>query len=447
VAQAIAVWFKLKAIFQAAAGWIARSASLSNIIGLSWIVIFVVIGFLIAEEVARDVVTIEPISVPKTLSDNGYTPEVAGHRLLDAIKHYASINRAAPLIEVLNIAPSDELPDFVIPQIGLSLNAVVSSLRSVLHYGTGRRISGELILRDKLALRLRVDGHEVYSSGFDAENPDELLTSAAPSIMEKIHPYIAALALYREHPEQAVEKADDIIASSPESDPNVQLAYVLKGDYFFDRGNYAESERFLRKAVSLNWSNPGPHNNLGRALWRQNRFDEAIAQYHRALGINPRLAVAYNNLGIALGMKALPNGSQADAIAQFRRAIELDRRFALPHNNLGLAYYHQGNVVDAITEYRRAIALDPKIALPHNNLGMALYREGKAEEAIAEFHRAIEVDPKNATTHNDLGLALASEGKIEDAIAEYRRAIEIAPNYKGAKENLEKVLQAKSAAK
>jgi tetratricopeptide (TPR) repeat protein len=46
-----------------------------------------------------------------------------------------------------------------------------------------------------------------------------------------------------------------------------------------------------------------------------------------------------------------------------------------------------------------------------------------------------------------LGLALASEGKIEDAIAEYRRAIEIAPNYKGAKENLEKVLQAKSAAK
>ena len=510
MAQAIAVWFKLKAIFQAAAGWVARSVSLGTVIGLSWIVIFVVIGILVAQDLARDVVTIEPISVPKTLSDNGYTPEVAGHRLLDAIKHYASINRAASLIDVLNIAPSDELPDFVIPKIDLSLNALVSSIRSVLHYGNGKRISGELIFRDRLALRLRVDGHEVYSSGFEAENPDDLLAGAAPAVMEKIQPYIAAIALYREHPEQAVEKADDIIARSAESDPNVQLAYILKGDYFFDRGNYVEAEGLLRKAVSLNWSNPAAHNNLGRALWRQNKLDEAIMQYHRAISINPKLAVAYNNLGIALAAKAMPD----EAIAQFHRAMEIDRHFGLPHSNLarvliregkvddaiaeyrraialdpkyvnsyvelglalarqgkaadaiaeyrraieidpknasacndlGLVLAGQGQIDDAITEYRRAIAINPKYANPHVNLGMALYHQRKTDEAIAEYHRAIEIDPRHATAHNDLGLVLSSEGKTDDAIAEYRRAIEIEPNYKGAKENLEKLLQAKSAA-
>jgi len=449
VAQAIAVWFKLKAISQAAAGWIARSVSLSNVVGLSWIVIFVVIGVLVVEDLSRDVVTIEPIAVPKTLADNGYTPEVASHRLRDAINHYASVNRAASLIEELNIAPSDELPDFVIPQIGLSLNAVVSSIRSVLHYGTGRRISGELILHDKLALRLRVDGQHIYSSGFDAENPDDLLLSAMPAVMEKIQPYIAALAFYREHPEQAVEKAEDIIARSAESDANVQLAYMLKGEYFYDHGNYTEAERWLRKSVSLNWSNPAPHNSLGRALWRQNRFDDAIAQYQRAIHINPKWATPYNNLGLAVGEKVLPNGNQDEAIALFRRAIELDRHYALPHYNLGRWLTREGKLDDAITEFQRAIALDSKYPYSYVELGWALYRQGKAEDAIAEYHRAIEIDPRIATAHNYLGLALSSEGKTEDAIAEYRRAIEIAPNYNGAKENLENLekLQAKSAAK
>lgn len=421
-----------------------RSATFGNVIALSWVIIFIVIGVLVVQDLARDVVTIEPISVPKILSDNGYTPEVASHRLLDAIQHYASVNKVASLMEVLNIAPSDELPDFVVPKIDLSLNALVSSIRSVLHYGNGRRISGELVFRDKLALRLRVDGVAVYSSGFDFENPDDLLANAAPAITERIQPHVSALVLYHDHPDEAVERADDIIANPRESDVSVQWAYILKGQYFFDRGNYAEAESMQRKAVSLNWSNPTPHNNLGRALQHQNRLDEAIVQFQRALSINPRWAVAHDNLGIALSEKA---GSLDGAIAEYRRAIELDRRYSQPHNNLGLAFYRQGKVVDAITEYQRSIALDPKSAIPHNNLGMALYHEGKTEEAIAEFHRALEIDAKNPTTHDDLGLALSSQGKTDDAIAEYRRAIEILPSYKNARDHLEKALEAKSAAK
>jgi tetratricopeptide (TPR) repeat protein len=447
VASIISVWLKLKTSFQAAAGWVARSATFSNVIGLSWIVIFIVIGVLVVEDLARDVVTIEPISVPKTLSDNGYTPEVASHRLLDALKHYASVNKVAHLMESLNIAPSDEVTDFVVPKIDLSLNALVSSIRSVLHYGSGRRISGELVFRDKLGLRLRVDGQEVYSSGFDFENPDDLLANAAPAITERIQPYVSALVLYHDHPEEALERADDIIANPSQSDVSVQWAYILKGQYYYDRGKYAEAESTQRKAISLNWSNPTPHNNLGRALQHQNRIDEAIVQFQRALSINPRWAVAHDNLGIALSDKAAPNGSLDAAIAEYRRAIDLDRRYWQPHNNLGLAYYRQGKVVDAIAEFQHSIALDPKSAIPHNNLGMALYHERKAEEAIAEFHQALALDAKNPTTHDDLGLVYSSQGKTDDAIAEYRRAIEILPGYKNAHDHLEKALEAKSAAK
>jgi Flp pilus assembly protein TadD len=443
----IAIWIKLKTYFQAAAGWVARTATFGNVIALSWVIIFIVIGVLVVEELARDVVTIEPISVPKTLADNGYTPEVASRRLRDAITHYASISRAAALMEQLNITPSDELPDFIVPKVDLSINALVASIRSVLHYGTGRRISGEFIWHDKLALHLRVDGLIVYTSGFIAENPDDLLANAAPAVTEKIQPFVNAAALYRDHPEQAVEKADDIIARLEESDVNVQWAYTLKGDYSFDHGNFAEAERWQRKAISLNWNNPTPHNSLGRALRRLDRLDEAIAQFRRVIGINPRSPVAYNNLGLVLGEKALLNGTQDEAIAQLNRAIELNRHYALPHYNLGRSFARQDKLDDAVIEFRHAIALDPKYAYTYVELGSALHHQGKVAEAIAEYQRAIELDSRNATAHDGLGVALSADGKADDAIAEYRRAIELSPNDKNAHEHLDKALQAQSAAK
>ena len=401
---------------------------------------------LVAQDLARDVVTIEPISVPKTLSDNGYTPEVASHRLLDAVNQYARVNRASKLMDSLSIASRDELPDFVVPKIDLSLNALVSSIRSVLHYGSGHRISGEFFLRDKLALRLRVDGQQVFSSGFDSENPDELLASAAHAVTEKIQPYVGAIALYNDHPEQAVEKADDIIARLKESDVNVQWAYMLKGDYLYDQGNYAESEKVLRTAVSLNWSNPAPHISLGRTLRRLGRFEEAIAQYQRVIGIDPKSAQAYNNWGYALSEMAGPNGKLDDAVAKYRHAIALNRKFAPPHANLGMALYHQGKVDEAVAEYHRAIELDPKNAFAYNGLGHVLSDQGRTDEAIAEYRRAAEIDPKYATAHNSLGLALSRQGKVDEAIAEYRRAIEIQPDYREALQNLAKVSRAKSAA-
>ena len=544
------LWLKFKANFQAATGWFARTATIANVVGLTWIVIWVVICVLVAQDLARDVVTIEPISVPKTLSENGYTPEVASHRLLDAVNRFASINKATSMMEALNIAPRDELPDFVVPKIDLSLNALVSSIRSVLHYNTGRRISGEIISQgqSKLAVRLRVDGQQVYSGTVDSGNADDLLTNAAPYVMEKIQPYISAVALYRENQEKALEKADDIIVRLKESDVSVQWAYILKGNNQFERGNFAESERILRKAISLNWSNPAPHNSLGRALQHQGKLDDAITQYSRVIEIDPKSAVGYNNLGAALRDKARPSGKLDDAIAHYRRSIELDRTYALPHNNLGLALYAQGNpdeavaelrratgldakyanahanlamvlrhqgklddavpeyrlaaeiepknailcnelgvtlseqgkLDDAIAEYRHAIEIDGKYALPHYNLGIALSRQGNADEAIAEYHRAIaldpkyanahanlglllyrqgkaadadaeyhhalEVDPKNPVAYNAMGMALYDQGRSDDAIADFRRALELDPNYKGARENLEKAMQAKSAA-
>jgi tetratricopeptide (TPR) repeat protein len=495
VAQVLSFWLNFKTYARAAVGWIGNTVTIGNFVRLGSIALAVLIIWLIVQDLTRDVVTIEPISVPARLAENGYTPEVAGHRLRDTLNSYASRSRTGPLAGEsflnldLNMANRDELPDFVVPQLGLSINAVVSSLRSVLHARTGPTISGEIIAQDKFALRIRIDGEQVYD-GVDAANPDELMTeAAAAAVMEKIKPSLNAIILYTDTDkrEQSVLKADEIIARLKETDVNVQWAYVIKGNDLRDKGEFPEAEKMFRKAISLNRSNPQPHIQLGLALEDQGKFDEAIKQFQLVLGIDPKSAKAYNNIGAVLVKKAdLTKTPPDQAIAAYRRAIEVDPSYSLSYNNIGLVLYNHGNVDEAIVRYGEAIKVEPKYLYAQWNLAYSLEHQGKLDQAldsyraaigcakdphqlamlhtsvgnilkqmagangnldgaIAEFRRALGSDPDYYWAHNNLGLIWDSQGKIEEAIAEFRSATKIYPEMEDMKDNLVRVLRKKEA--
>ncbi len=483
MAQVSVFWLNLKAHLQAAAGWIAKTATISNFVALTWITLSAAIVLLIVQDLSRDVVTLEPISVPKALSDNGYTPEVASHRLRDALNRYATYNQPFGNIEDLNISARDELPDFVVPQIGLSLNAIVSSIRSVLH-ASGRTVSGEIVFHDKYALRVRVDGKQVYSSGFDADNPDELLAKAAPLVTEKLRPAITAAAEYRDNHAKGLLKADEIIARFDERNENVQWAWLLKGRHAFETSDFPQAEALFSKAVRLNWNSQAFHIELGRALERQGKFDAAIGQYKRVIALNPKSAVAYNNWGFTLVEQSLPDGPFDAAIAQFNRAIAADPRYLLARNNLGNALVRQRNLDAAIAVYRAGIEVEPKYLYFHWNLAAQLKEQNKLDEAlaeyrvaldctraprelanlhvsigdvlklkggadldgaIAEYRRAIDIDPAYSWAHNNLGLIWSDQGRLDDALAEFRKAAAAEPNNETLKENLDRALRSQEA--
>src|SRR5947209_13666052 len=67
----------------------AVNAFLSNAAKLLWIALCILIFIIVLQDLSEDLVTIEPISVPKIFSENGYTPEVASRRLRDALSNYA----------------------------------------------------------------------------------------------------------------------------------------------------------------------------------------------------------------------------------------------------------------------------------------------------------------------------------------------------------------------
>jgi tetratricopeptide (TPR) repeat protein len=448
------LWQNLKANFQAISGWIAKTTTFGKLAVLTPLIGS---GWLLVQELRSDLITIEPIAVPKTLSESGYTPEVAGYRLRDALNIYAGApapgndgTKLNPNLDSLandddslksnfdlNISAENELPDIVVPQIGLSVRAIAASIRSALGM-TGHAISGELTRKDsKYALRLRIDGRQVSGRDYEAENPDELMTQAASDVMEIIRPAAHAMARYREQKkEEALLKANEIIAHYDKSDVNVQWAYLLKGNYALEQRNYREADQMFSNAVSSNRNSEQPHMQLGISLLRQGKPNDAVRKFRDVLAINPKSAIAYNNIGVALATQANLGNAKTDpakldqAIAEYQRAIDAEPGYVLPYNNLGLALFYRDKIDEAIKQYRSAIEITPNYLLARWNLAFAL-KKNNFEGAVTEYRAAIKLaaDPQQrAMLHTFLGDLLAEPGEnsnVKAAILEYQRAIEI----------------------
>ena len=77
----------------------------------------------------------------------------------------------------------------------------------------------------------------------------------------------------------------------------------------------------------------------GIALYRQDRFDEALALYERALALQPNFPALLNSKGFLLQ----DLGRMDEALACFGRALELAPEFAMARLNLGMAQLKLGD--------------------------------------------------------------------------------------------------------
>ena len=118
-------------------------------------------------------------------------------------------------------------------------------------------------------------------------------------------------------------------------------------------------------------------------------------------------------------------GQWEEAIACYQKAIELDPKLAKAHYNLGLALADKGQLDEAIASYKKALAIDPKHAMAHYDLGIALVRTAQVDEAIVWYKKAIALDPKYAEAHCNLGQAFRTQGRFAEALAAVQRGHEL----------------------
>jgi len=333
---------------------------------LSAAVTLVLIGVLFFEALFNKATTIQSLSVPKSLADNGFGPEVASARLRDEIKE--KITGANTSLRSHDVLEQTEVPDVVIPGVGLSVQTLANDVSKFLGLKPkGFDISGEFTIEGgNLSLRLRANGNQFFTTpGVDPRVLDNLLGDAAEAVLHKTQPYVLASYLYGINKDAALAEANWIIANFPASDEQVSRSHYLKGRILANDLQH-EAMGEYKAAIALDPKFAYPHNGLGTVLNALGRRDQAIAEYKAAIAIAPEYAYPHSGLGDTLN--AL--GRRDEAIAQYKAAIALDRKYADPHNGLGTVLDALGRRDEAIAEYETAIKLDPKDTRPRANLGM-----------------------------------------------------------------------------
>jgi tetratricopeptide (TPR) repeat protein len=210
----------------------------------------------------------------------------------------------------------------------------------------------------------------------------------------------------------------ELLGARPESG----FAWQLLGAALANQGK--DALMAWSRAAQLMPEDPVSQLNLGNALARLGRTEEAQASFRRALDIRPDFAEAQQNLGKVL----LDLGRSEEAAQSCRRALQIKPEFAEAHNTLGKAWLKLGNIDDATASFRRALDLRAEFAEARVNLGNALRSMGRLKDAIEEYRRALLIEPDFIAAHIELGTALRLQRRGAEAEASCRRALRINPD-------------------
>lgn len=234
----------------------------------------------------------------------------------------------------------------------------------------------------------------------------------------------------------AYDSEETIWTDTLAKNPNCWAGYNRLGWFFYEKGQVDKAIAQYQKALEINPYFADGHNNLGNALLKKEQVDEAIAQFQKALELKPDFGEVYNNLGYAL----LKKGQVDEAIAQYQKALEINPNYADAYINLGKALLQKGQVDKAIEQYQKALEINPNYADAYMNLGKALLQKGQTDGAIVQFQMALKINPNYAEAHNNLGNALLQEGRNAEANEQYEQTLRLNPNLAEAHLNLGNVL-------
>lgn len=93
----------------------------------------------------------------------------------------------------------------------------------------------------------------------------------------------------------------------------------------------------------------------GLDLYNQEKFNESLQAYNRALELDPNDFEAWNNKGIDEGLL----GRYDDALQSFGNAVALNKSYAEAWYNMGVIYDFKGYYYTAVQAYKKATQINP----------------------------------------------------------------------------------------
>ena len=252
---------------------------------------------------------------------------------------------------------------------------------------------------------------------------------------------------------------------------SIQYSYPDPGEIQFNlalaqysQKRYDESQQLLLASISGAHSNANTYELLGWTYQKQNRLNEMMQAFEKAINMEPTQESHFLELGQALlekrhadtalevakeAVKRFPASSRArslqgsaelstsrltDATQSYTRAVELDPKDPKAALGLALTYWNANQVTEAAKFFAEAARKFPDEALIQ--LKYAIFLTNLAEEKTPEreaqikalLKRSEQLDNSIAETHFNLGNIAVREEKYQEALREFEAATRLDPD-------------------
>ena len=222
-------------------------------------------------------------------------------------------------------------------------------------------------------------------------------------------------------PRDAFPRAKAAVLKALEFDSTLAEAHASLGHIYleFDH-DWDAAEREYRRAIQLAPSYPTAHHWYGGFLSAMGRHEEALQQAETARQLDPLSLIIQTWVGLRYYF-ARQNDS---AIAEYLKALELDPDFAPAHWHLGWVYEQTGDVEKGVAEAERAVAIDQDNLLYVASLGHAYAVAGRTTDARAVLTRLAQAAKERHVSAYHVAVIHMALGDLESGLTWLERAYE-----------------------
>jgi Tfp pilus assembly protein PilF len=217
------------------------------------------------------------------------------------------------------------------------------------------------------------------------------------------------------------------LAERPD-DPNVLMmaaqTYNAIGDAF-------EMEKALKKTVEVDPQSLQAYAMLGKMYYQQGRLDLARRELETYVTRAPNSVPANTMLGTILQLQ----GKNDDAKTRYNKALQVDPRAAVAANNLAwIDANSNGNLDMALQMAQTAKSRLPNRHEVDDTLGWIYYKKGLSSQAIESLSVSVQRQPDNPSYNYHLALAHHQSGNNAEARKLLEKALKSKANFEGADE-------------
>lgn len=197
--------------------------------------------------------------------------------------------------------------------------------------------------------------------------------------------------------------------------PNYAEAWNHLGIAYKEKKNFPAAVKAFEQARAFkNFTDAEFYISAGLAYGEMKMYDKAIADFTKAIGIDPENAEAYNNKGLYLFEKGVADSS----VIYFDQAISLKPGFYQAFYNKGNTLAAAGRFAEAIELYNESLKHKPDYVDAWLNIGNSYAAMKDYSNAMSFYQKVEKADPNNRKVLINIGITFKFLGN-ESKAAEY----------------------------